>query len=168
MIQKHCEYEQRGSVTMLTWGTRGKGRQGASQLSKGRGDSPTCAWSSSPCYSCHGPLRRASASPRRRAQAHDKDKQELEQDGTELISLCVTYAPDFLASQKAQKETQWSKQGPVSAKYFISQPKCSGWQSCKGKDYSVFPTWYHIFKTWLRRGRESVHLIFLSSFFKIT
>lgn len=131
---------RRGSVTPLAWGTRGEGRCGASQLPKGRGASPARAQSSSPCYSCHGLLHRASASPQRRAQAHDKDKRELKRDGTELISLCVTYALDFLASQKAQKETHWSKQGPVSAKHFISHLKRPGWQSCEGKYYSLFPS----------------------------
>lgn len=126
-------------MTPLAGGTRGKGRHGARQLPAGRGASPACAQSSSPCYSCHRALRRASASPEE-AQARDKDKRELKRDGTELISLCMTYALDFLASQKVQRETHWSKQGPVSAKHFISHLKHSGWRSCEGKDYSLFPS----------------------------
>ena len=127
-------------MTPLAGGTRGKGRRGASQLPDGQGDSPAPAQSSPPCYSCHGPLRTTSASPRIRAQAHDKDKREPKQDGTKLISRCVTYVLDFLASQEAHRGTHWSKQGPVSAKHFISHLKCPGWQSCKGEDYSLLPS----------------------------
>lgn len=118
MTQKHCKYKGRESVTPLAWGTRGKGRHGASQLPVGRGASPAHNRSSSPSYSCNGLLCWVSASSWRRARAHDKGKWELKRDSTRLISLCVIYARDFLAPQNVPRETHWSKQGSVSAKHF--------------------------------------------------